>query len=474
MEPLVVSLNDVAHLLRVHHEALSGASFHELPPCVGGRIDDGVADAVATVSAFAQLVAAPREAKHRTKRRRRSTAEPRAASLVDGRVPVWVIDTMLDNLAVVQLDDQSNATGADNDTTDSTQGSGKAATGGYLSSHAALKRAQSLPSWTGERLDEGEDHTDLGLQFQWERPAQAKITVRHGGVGSGSAATPAQVWRVVHPSEVGARKNEEERRQLKEREAMHAEEWAQARAGWEGIQRSGGVATVKMFISSTFNDMHGERDVITRNIFPALNQRLLDSGRRVRAVPFDLRWGLTAEDTSDNGLGALEHCLIGTDACRPFFVLLLGERYGWRPPGYRVRDLPKWDWVRAFEPGHSITAMEIFHGFMRKTFTPMHAFMYERDPSFMDEIQSEDEKRIYAFDSDDPRILQRREDLKQVSVFPGCLGQGSFGTAAHCWRCFHRPSRNTRIASVESTRATTAAWTRKASHTSSTLQGSSV
>lgn len=53
----------------------------------------------------------------------------------------------------------------------------------------------------------------------------------------------------------------------------------------------------------------------------------------------------------------------------------MGERYGWRPPGYRVQDIPRWDWVRKFEPGHSITAMEIYHGFMRKPFTPMHAFM---------------------------------------------------------------------------------------------------
>ena len=53
----------------------------------------------------------------------------------------------------------------------------------------------------------------------------------------------------------------------------------------------------------------------------------------------------------------------------------MGERYGWCPPGYRVQDIPCWDWVREFEPGHSITAMEIYHGFMRKQFTPMHAFM---------------------------------------------------------------------------------------------------
>ena len=93
-----------------------------------------------------------------------------------------------------------------------------------------------------------------------------------------------------------------------------------------------------------------QRDSFTRHVFPALNKRLVS--RRVRVVPLDLRWGLTAEDTSDNGLGALEHCLLAIDECRPFFVLLTGERYGWRPPGYRVRELPRWDWVREFEPGH--------------------------------------------------------------------------------------------------------------------------
>ena len=34
---------------------------------------------------------------------------------------------------------------------------------------------------------------------------------------------------------------------------------------------------------------------------------------QVRVVPVDLRWGLTSEDTSDTGLGALEHCLLEID-----------------------------------------------------------------------------------------------------------------------------------------------------------------
>lgn len=105
-----------------------------------------------------------------------------------------------------------------------------------------------------------------------------------------------------------------------------------------------------------------------------------------RVIPIDLRWGLTAEDTSDSGLGALEHCLIEIDnrhasvACairlvtlrsRPFFLVLAGERYGWIPPGfavvfpgthhtctlcaaYRVSDDPAFQWVKTFPANHSV------------------------------------------------------------------------------------------------------------------------
>jgi len=64
----------------------------------------------------------------------------------------------------------------------------------------------------------------------------------------------------------------------------------------------------------------------------------------------------------------------------------------------------------------SITAMEIFHGFLRKPYTPMHAFLYERDPSFMEDITEEAERRIFAFDSDDPAVREKRDSLKQVRV----------------------------------------------------------
>lgn len=58
----------------------------------------------------------------------------------------------------------------------------------------------------------------------------------------------------------------------RERQSMQAEEWIQQRALWyHNLPQDGSWKTVRVFISSTFNDMHGERDVLTRNVFPALN-----------------------------------------------------------------------------------------------------------------------------------------------------------------------------------------------------------
>jgi hypothetical protein len=120
---------------------------------------------------------------------------------------------------------------------------------------------------------------------------------------------------------------------------MAKEEWDQQRVLWWGDgSRKSKWRTVRVFISSTFNDMHGERDVLTRVVFPMLNTKC--KAMKVRVVPVDLRWGLTSEDTSDTGLGALEHCLLEIDHSRPFFVFLSGERYGWIPPSYRVSDRP--------------------------------------------------------------------------------------------------------------------------------------
>ena len=53
-----------------------------------------------------------------------------------------------------------------------------------------------------------------------------------------------------------------------------------------------------MFISSTFLDMHGERDLLTRFVFPEL--RALGKKHFINVYEVDLRWGVTEEATRTN------------------------------------------------------------------------------------------------------------------------------------------------------------------------------
>ena len=45
-----------------------------------------------------------------------------------------------------------------------------------------------------------------------------------------------------------------------------------------------------IFITSTFRDMHAERDYLRTVVFPELEERLKE--RRHRLEPIDLRWGV--------------------------------------------------------------------------------------------------------------------------------------------------------------------------------------
>jgi NACHT domain- and WD repeat-containing protein len=90
--------------------------------------------------------------------------------------------------------------------------------------------------------------------------------------------------------------------------------------------------TFRVFISSTFNDLKAERDAL-QPVWDDLRARCAARGASFEAV--DLRWGVSAEAALDQQ--ALPICLTEVRRCRnisprPNFVVLLSERYGWRPP----------------------------------------------------------------------------------------------------------------------------------------------
>ena len=83
----------------------------------------------------------------------------------------------------------------------------------------------------------------------------------------------------------------------------------------------------RIFLSSTFRDFGEERDLLVRRVFPALRARLKE--RFVELVDVDLRWGITAEQAERGEV--LPICLAEIDRARPWFVCMLGDRYGWVP-----------------------------------------------------------------------------------------------------------------------------------------------
>jgi len=90
--------------------------------------------------------------------------------------------------------------------------------------------------------------------------------------------------------------------------------------------------TFRVFVSSTFEDLKAERDALQRYVFPRLAD--LCASRNARFQAIDLRWGVSEEASLDQR--AIPICLTEIQRCqrltpRPNFIVLLGDRYGWRP-----------------------------------------------------------------------------------------------------------------------------------------------
>jgi hypothetical protein len=98
---------------------------------------------------------------------------------------------------------------------------------------------------------------------------------------------------------------------------------------------------VRVFISSTFRDMQAERDELAKVIFPELKRFCRE--REVEFVEVDLRLGVT-EEQSQRG-ETLRLCLEEINRCRPYFIGLLGERYGWIPGELQPDEKEDYPWI---------------------------------------------------------------------------------------------------------------------------------
>ena len=90
--------------------------------------------------------------------------------------------------------------------------------------------------------------------------------------------------------------------------------------------------TFRVFVSSTFEDLTKERNALQQYVFPRLAEYCATRKARFQAI--DLRWGVSEEAGLDQR--AMAVCLTEIERCqrlelKPNFIVLLGDRYGWRP-----------------------------------------------------------------------------------------------------------------------------------------------
>lgn len=136
-----------------------------------------------------------------------------------------------------------------------------------------------------------------------------------------------------------------------------------------------------IFFSSTFKDMHTERDYLRDHAFPRLAERLRERCHYLDTI--DLRQGVEnahLADEAEREMQVLRVCLDEIERSRPFLVALLGDRYGWIPPAERIsaaaRAAGLSDSVDV--EGKSVTELEILYGVLENTDQARRSWFYFR------------------------------------------------------------------------------------------------
>lgn len=133
---------------------------------------------------------------------------------------------------------------------------------------------------------------------------------------------------------------------------------------------------IRIFISSTFQDMQGERAELVTKVFPEL--RKIAAARDVSLTEIDLRWGISKEEAESGKV--IQICMNEIENSRPYFIGIIGDRYGWCPNLNEVKNnvllSERYPWMKEDVSNElSITEMEMQYGVLRN---PEHinAFFY--------------------------------------------------------------------------------------------------
>ena len=176
------------------------------------------------------------------------------------------------------------------------------------------------------------------------------------------------------------------------------------------------MKTIKIFISSTFNDMQAERDVVMTRVAPLINKRFAGEGISIQFI--DLRWGVNTGDEENDRREALvlRQCIQEIKESHPFFIAFLGERYGWVPPVHNWQQVVDMLDKENMNPGlssrnpRSVTDLEIVLGAMASEDFLKRSLFCFRDAACLESIPVAERQR---FVEADPQQDLRKQHLKE-------------------------------------------------------------
>lgn len=172
-------------------------------------------------------------------------------------------------------------------------------------------------------------------------------------------------------------------------------------------QQARQARAVRVFISSTFRDMVEDRNELMSHVWPEL--RRLCQERHVELVEVDLRWGIAESQSTRRE--TLKLCLDEIRACRPFFIGLLGERYGWTPgdDAFTADLKEEQPWLKDLS-GRSVTELEILHGVLNNPDMAGRAFFYFRDPKYVESVPVD---KKTDFTAENAGSAKKQQQLKE-------------------------------------------------------------
>jgi len=137
-----------------------------------------------------------------------------------------------------------------------------------------------------------------------------------------------------------------------------------------------------IFVSSTFRDMQSERDALRDQVLPRVNEFASQYGRAVELI--DLRWGVdtSAISEKEQNCKVLRTCLDEIERSRPFFIGLIGDRYGWTPPSEEMESALSESSIPDIDCNMSVTALEIEYGVLRSKDPPVCLFYFRESPDY--------------------------------------------------------------------------------------------